>query len=457
MLVLLAGCRPEVTPLSTPDVRAPADPQRHAVALPPPAPFERRRPVVESPLLEVPEAPEPVAEIEGPPAPVVLPGAEAEAAKTKEEPKKDLQEAAREVADAWLMKASLVTPGCLLGGPRPDLPLPSPFALAHILSRRPPAFAGVAREALVCLLELPQLTSAEVYGATAFTGRARAVTSNMGGSDRPQGVLVASLHTDNPPGDGTLVLAMDQRGELWTPRAAIYRPWLGDPVTRRIVSVTSRRLMHGRRRGLVVKQRDRVHTNEMHLQLTVTEQLTEALSFTSAASPPGGPKTRTKLTTTGNRWPRGVVLRSVQKSTPAVFAIEHWEAEKNQPYTRVNTLRGTITLPGAAEALEAGDPATADWIVTSLPKAEQRTAQAYRLRAMAQGARKRWRKATRFWKKAVAAKGSPPEIQRDYGMFLARRKKKRQAKKALQRYLERAPDAPDRALVEHQLSELSGR
>lgn len=462
-LAMSAGCGKSDGPAPPPQPELPrfAEPATHAPQAPPMASHERQRPVVDVPPRRRRKAkaaaPAPVAAVE---VPAVAPEPVAEAAEEI-----DPKELARLEADRWLGAANLLEPGCLLTGQEPPIALPSPRALVHVLVRRPPAFSGVAREALVCKLRLRELSGAEVFGTTAFTGVARAGEINLGGGDRPQGVVVAAIHTDEPSGEGTLYLALDGRDEHHEVRAALYRPWIGDPATRRILSIRPSRLMHYRRRGMTVRQRDRITTVEHRVVLTSTERLLEVLSVPVASAPPNGPKTTARVRVHGSGYPKKISLRARVEPTSAVggdphtpgptrVLLEEWHAEKDRPYVRQARFDTSLDLAGAAQALEAGRPADAEWILDKVPKAERRTPAGWRIRADAAEARRRFKSADRSWRRALKAAKDAPELIRDHAQYLLRRKRKRKAIKALVRYLELAPESPDRLLVEQQLEQL---
>ena len=450
----LYGCR-EPTPPPNPPLPALVEPAEHVPPPPEAPPYVRQRlvPALPPPGPPAP-APAPVAPL---PEPHPAPAPPQQPAAGEPEPVDD----ARTEAEKWLMAANLLTPGCLLSGERPSLGLPSPAALALLLNKQPREFAGVAREALVCLLGLRRLTGAEVYGTSAFRPLARAAVINMGGGDRPQGVLVAGIATDEPRGEGTLYLALDQRDQDWGIRSALYRPWLGDSGSRRFVSLRSMRLLSPSRRSIAFRQRDRHQTTEHHIALTSMERLIDVLEVTVKATPQGRPPIVGDISVRGRGWPRQIVYRTREtrglEDVPPRWTLTRWSAEANRPYVRTENLGGDVSEAGLRSLIEEGQPAEVDWLASKLPKRVQRTTVILRLRAEAYAARRKWKQADRYWRKAAKAKGAPAEVSRDYGRYLAGRKQRRSAVKALKRYLERVPEADDRAEIEAEIEALQVR
>lgn len=62
--------------------------------------------------------------------------------------------------------------------------------------------------------------------------------------------------------------------------------------------------------------------------------------------------------------------------------------------------------------------------------------------------------AERWYREALSHPGTPPAAHRELGLLLRSRGRKSEARAELMRYLELAPDAEDRALVQHYLSEM---
>ena len=94
------------------------------------------------------------------------------------------------------------------------------------------------------------------------------------------------------------------------------------------------------------------------------------------------------------------------------------------------------------------------WILNALTDAEQKSAQTYVVKARIAEARKRYKTALRYWRRATKAKDALPSVHRDYGRYLAERKRWRTAARALKRYLKLAPDALDAPDIINELEQL---
>ena len=393
------------------------------------------------------------------PAPAASPGAEQPGLGDQDPvalPTTPEQEGAR-----WLMASNLVEPGCLMSGERPELHLPSPLALAWIIKQSPHEFSGISREALVCLLGLPRLTGSEVYGATVFRGLALAGSAAVDGGERQQGVLAVAVVTEVPAGEGTLLLIMDERAGSWDVRAAVYTPWLGDAGTRRFVTLRPERLMHPRRRGVVLTQKDRHRTVEHHYALTEAQRLLEVLSLMTQHAPGDGTKVRARVAVTGRSWPRRVTWRARGQASGEAgdesdsFALEEWTAERGAAYVRQTRLDGEISVGGARELVTAGHAASADWVLSKLPKRQRSAAQVHELRAEIASRNRHYKTAQKHWRRALKARDVEPGARLRFAEYLAGRKQKKAARRELKRYLKDNPSAPDRTAVEARLDELT--
>ena len=139
------------------------------------------------------------------------------------------------------------------------------------------------------------------------------------------------------------------------------------------------------------------------------------------------------------------------------YVIETWKADGEAPYRIDRRQDGAFSLNGAAELLLGDQPAHAAWVYDAIPKAGRQDAAALALGARIDGARGRVRQAVEYWKKTVKASDAPPDLQRDYARYLASQKRKKDAVKAFEKYLELAPDASDRSEVEAELDAVRGR
>ena len=477
----MASCVGDSSSPPTPSAGPFTEPEEHAPAPATPAPVPRTRPTPDLPPSPGPESTEgttapttrvQVGEPSAPPShsPGPLAGQGGEpvegpnpdtALEPETEPTVSTEEQVQAEVLEFLLAANHVQPGCLLTGEVPNVPLPSPAALAQLLKQPHRDFAGIAREALVCLLDLPSLTGGEVFGATAFRSSALQRTLNFTGGDREQGVLVTPVVVDQPAGEGALVLVMDARADSWITRSAIYLPWEGDPTTRRLVRLSETKLYRSSRSVLVLKQRDRHHESVHYIALDSTDRLHEVFRYISRGTGPDGYIWQSKLDRTGRRWPRTLRLRSWQGSDVPVderrWQITRWAAQGENPYEQDALREGPLSLDGARQLLEAGHPLDSGWVWSKLPRTLRRSADALRLKAQTQAARNRHSAARRTWRRAIRAPGATPTVQRDYGLYLASRNSKRRARRALRAYLEAQPDAVDRVQIEQRITELGGR
>lgn len=359
----------------------------------------------------------------------------------------------------WLAAANAVEPGCLLEGrDPPDLPLPAPAVLARVLTSQPQALAGVAREALVCILDLPKLTQAQVSGATAFRPQAAAAELKLAGGERPLGVLVLAAGTDEPKAEGTLVLALDERDEGWTVCSGLWLPWAGDPHSRKIESLRGLGVLSARRDALVIRQGDKNAMTEEIVGLGVTDDLSLALAVPVAGLDADGSPYSAKLAVRGKAWPRDVVHRAVvtPRGAPKRWRITRYAARPGQPYAEAQAAEGEASLGGAAAALDAGLSDDVEWVVGLLTREQRASSAAWTLRARAAVAAGRGGVAEKAWRGAAEAADAAPEAQRDYGLFLVERRQNKRARAALGKYLELKPDAGDRADVEARIQGLGG-
>jgi len=354
------------------------------------------------------------------------------------------------------LEASLdLEPGCLVNNTRPDIDLPGPEVIAKLLREQPGPFAGAAREALVCLLKLPAVTGAEIFGKSAFRGQARSTSIKMVGGALKQGILVAVITTDQPRGEGTYVGVFDKREDSWFVRQGLYIPWTWEARGRQLVRLRSARTTSRRRYSLHIKQKDSERTVEQWVGMTSSEQLLLQMQTATHFKTEAGDKVVGRVHVRGRKWPKDLLFRSiikpVDKAEPKRWRLARWEATGENPYIRTTEIEGTMDLKSAQKALEANYAIDADWIVGQLPKKTRRQSATHQFRAAVATARKRSKQARRHWRSAVRAKDAPPTIQRDYGRFLLTQKRTRHAIKALKKYLADNPEAEDRSAIEELL------
>ncbi len=473
------GCKAEApTPAPEPELPAMRTPASHAAPVVSPPPMDEWRPRVRLPEPERSHRPSTTGLIAPPtgPAPEVrnalLPTAR-EAPKPKPKPESESEsksksksksqseaepetESAEQEGIRWAMQASLLEPGCLLSDHVPALPLPSPEALAWTLSKQPEPFAGVAREALTCRLQLPRLTRAEVFGANAFRRMALSRRATYAGGDRTLGLVAAAIVTDNPAGEGTLLLLMEERTEAWEIRASAWVPFEGDARTRRLVRLRETRLVSRNRPTIVFRERDRGRTSDHYLSLSDTQELRRVLRLPVAGRTP---KLVARARPRGGSWPRRMEWRATEtpKEGSARWMIQTWEAEPEQPYARTADRQGSIDLGGASDLLETGHPKDAKWVHSKLPRKIRRSGLGLLLRARIAAAQGKHRQSMRLWRKALRTKKALPSWQRDYGLYLASQKRrKKEAIKALKAYLKAEAQAEDAPEIRSRLEQLSG-
>ncbi|MFT5429991.1 MAG: hypothetical protein ACI9OJ_000664 [Myxococcota bacterium] len=450
-VLLFSGCRDSAPIPEDPAVPALREPVSHApepVAVLPP---ERRKRVLPAP------APPPITR----PAERIAPRPEDEEPPTiqvpdePEEipPKVDTPESPEDEALAWLRDASDVRPGCLRGGPAPRLMLPSPKALAYIMRSHPTGFGGVAREALVCIIGLPRLTEAEVFGSSAFRPAAIDTSILLAGGERELGVVTAIVQTDEPAMVGAVVLALDKRASGWSIRAAAWIPWEGDRRSLEIEQVSDAKLLTRRRKGLDLTLADRHKTMVHHVALTTTEKLVPVLGLTTRRNGGGQPKLVGKRHVRGKGWPRTVVYRALETDLDGSVAWIHetLEAERDRPYVSRGLRRGLVELGAVIDLLEDGERRDAAWLWGQLPKATKKSANAQAARARIEAKAGKHRRAVRYWKRALKAADAPAELHRDYGRYLISRKRRKTGRSQLRKYLEKSPEAADRADVEAEI------
>lgn len=358
----------------------------------------------------------------------------------------------------WALQASLIQPGCLMTGQVPALALPSPETLAWTLSHQPEPFSGVAREALVCRLVLPRLTSAEVFGASAFRRMALSARGRFAGGKRSLGLIAAAVATDEPRGEGTAVFVMEERSQAWEIRAAAWVPFAGDERTRRLVRIKEARLVGRGRPTIVIRERDRERTWDHYLDLGDTQELRHVLTVPVSVR---APRLRSWTSVIGRRWPRELRWRAVEAAAEAGIA-PRWQERTFAPgadarYAVREERSGTLDLPGVEGALSSGSTSLARWVLSKLSKKVRRGADALSLGARIEMAAGKHRAALRLWKKAIRTRGSAPVHRRDYGLYLIARKRKKQARKALLAYLKAAPDAPDASDIRARIQGLGGK
>ena len=453
LLVLLAACdtsreampTPEVPPLQNPERHVPpADPvvQKTANARRPERPVKPRvaqrtatAPDVQ-PDAVVPLVPAVVGKPGPAPVDPVIPSAPA------------IAEAEPEVEGTrWLEAANEVRPGCLLERTLPLISVPSPAALTWILTRQPHGFAGVAREALCCVLRLPALTGSDVYGATAWTSGALSGEVALSGGDKKQGVVATPVVLSGDGGHGTAVWALDPRADGWVIRSAVFIPTQS---VARLSSIDSNPLLKRDRRALVLRQTTQSGTTEHWIALTTSDELREVFAATVKAGSDTGSWTG-KIHRRGG-YPKRLVFRSLTTDDPKAWTLSEWTTVMEDPYTQKTTLNGFVDLAGIRSLLDAGYASDAAWVLGRMDKASRKRWAALLVKAQIQVARKRHKQAARSYKTAASAQGRPPEVLRDYGRYLAsRRATRRKAAAQFKRYLEAAPDAVDYHTV---LSEL---
>ena len=352
-------------------------------------------------------------------------------------------------ATRWLEAANEVRPGCLLERTLPLLPVPSPAALTWILTRQPHGFAGVAREALCCVLRLPALTRGDVYGATAWTSGALSGEVALSGGDKKQGVVASPIVLSGDGGHGTAVWVLDPRADGWVIRGAVFIPTQS---AARLVSIDSDPLLKRDQRALVLRQTTRSGTSEHWIALTTSDELREV--FAATVKPTDGSWTG-KIHRRGG-YPKRLVFRSLTSEDPQGWTFSEWTNELEAAYTQKSTLSGLVDLAGIRSLLDAGYASDAEWVLGRMDKASRKRWDALLVKAEIEVARKRHKRAARSYKAAAAADGRPPEILRDFGRYLAsRRVTRRKAAAQLQQYLEAAPEAEDHAAVSSELEALT--
>ncbi|MBT9557405.1 MAG: hypothetical protein IV100_15300 [Myxococcales bacterium] len=490
-LTLQSGCKEWLVggEMPSPDVPAFADPKAHAepvaVAQVPVVPEgakligrrdEAKAAPAEAPVAAVPadgEAEPPPLRLPEPTEPGVVSGRldgvdELDQLPTRDGPEEGLDPAAppatpEDEGAAWIESTAEVTPGCLRDGRVPSLPLPSPEALSWLLTVQPRGFQGIAREALACLLGVSRTTNAEIFGNTVFEPTALGLRAALAGDERLVGIVAAGVVTEEPRGVGTLVVVLDERDDGWTVRDSLFLPWAGSDATHKVSSLSDERLVLKKRSGVILRQRDRDNEVEHHVTLTTLDALTEVARFTLSGVVDEG-TVKATVTASGKSFPKGLLYRGVVAGGDSAadglfgaYVIETWKADGEAPYRLDRRQDGKLSLNGAAELLLGDQPAHAAWVYDAIPKPQRQDAAALALGARIDGARGRVRQAVEYWKKAVKAKDAPPDLQRDYARYLAREKRKKDAVKAFEAYLELAPDASDRAEVEAELDAVRGR
>lgn len=347
----------------------------------------------------------------------------------------------------WALQASMLEPGCLMSGHVPALPLPSPEALAWVLAEQPEAFAGVAREALVCQLQLPRLTRAEVFGATAFRRLARSKRGRYAGGRGELGLVMAAIVTDQPRGEGTVAILMEARSEAWEVRATAWVPFEGDPYTRRLVGVRDAKLVARDRPTIVLRERDRARTVDHYLALSDSQELRHALTVPVAGR---SPKLTARLRTRGRGWPRQARWEGVErpKDGPARWTLRHYAPSPDGPYVVESERSGALTLESAAELMASEQLLDAAWVLGKLPRKVRRSAAGLELNARLETARGRHKRALRAWRKAARAKGASLAVTLDYARYLVSRKRVRGAVKVLKRLIKKYRAPPESAQAE---------
>jgi hypothetical protein len=350
----------------------------------------------------------------------------------------------------WLADASALDPGCLLNNIQPPIWVPSPEGLYRLLSSKPDAFNGVAKEALLCRLGIQQLTAAELYGSSAFLPAVSSVRLHLVGGDQALGLVVIGLYTEVPRGEGSAVLVLDERAGQWFVRAARWVPWEGGGTNRRVVSVKGVRVATGRRQSVIIRQEADEVSRQVILNMRPSDQL--ALVFDE---PTRTPEFKQKFIVRGPGWPRAVIGRQLERDKSG-WTLNRWESAPNDVYQRVLQVRGSFVASDVGEALAAGFAREISWIISGFPSRQRAQAELLALRAQAAVALGQHRTAKKYWRKTLKATDATPEHRRDYGLYLATRKRPGSAASLLAGYLEERPDALDRSEVEIVLSDLGG-
>jgi hypothetical protein len=333
--------------------------------------------------------------------------------------------------------------------------LPSPAALEHLLRVQPNAFDGTAREVLVCLLELPKLTGAQVYGKTAFAPLVLQGQFALAGGKRKQGVVVTPIITTTPFEQGTLYLILDKRDGGWFIRSSRYIPWTGDGDTRRLSQIKAVRLTSSRRRVLRITQGDSMHSTLHFVELTDSQRLVEV--FRVVVRDNATART-TVVKVSGAGYPKEITTRTKYAGVDGLqarYEITRYKADSSLRYQTSETVEGPLESDEALKRIPLKEYSDAAWILDSLTDKERKSANTYVIRAQIATHRKRFKTALRLWRRASKARDATPGVHRDYGRFLASRKRRRSAIKALKQYLRLAPSAPDAEDVASQIEKLT--
>jgi hypothetical protein len=378
--------------------------------------------------------------------------------KTPRGPHIDMQVEEEETDEktAWLSEISDFEPGCLIGGGVPSIWLPSAETLAQIIRGQSESFGGVAREALLCRLQLPRLTGSDFYGRTAYVGQAKAITVNLKGSRQAQEVLVTTLRTESPRAYGTLIVVMEPAEETRNIRAMSWLPWTGPNRNRNLKSVRPLRLYGPKRRALAIRRGNNRHKTDTIVALTNTNELVKILELPVHKRGSDGARLSGQLTITGRGSPRTLVYRAASFDPTGAGT---WTVTRFVPegFTRARTdatRTGPVNLQTAAQALTDNRSSEALWLIDLLPKKIRIKSKAHELRARLATRRGRHRHAARHWKRALKAADATAETQRNYGLHLKTRKRKKGAIRALMAYIKAAPDAPDRRHIERVIAAL---
>ncbi|HIA03596.1 MAG TPA: hypothetical protein EYN66_17095 [Myxococcales bacterium] len=428
-----------------------------------PAKYAVNTAVPEVPQLKAPPAPAPTRapiEIKTTPPPAT-PGPAMPPPKASDEvPLEPEEDPVEQEATKWLQRINEFEPGCLLAASKPNISLPSPEALAWILTNQPARFSGVAREGLVCLLDLPAVTQAEVYGTNAFRNQALAARIKLVGSAQKQGVVAMLITTDHPRAGGTFLAAMDQREGDWSIREATFLPWNHPHRGHELLAIKSARILSRHRHAVILNHRDAEHTIRQYVALTSTEEWRPLMEVPVDEQQADGTRLRARIRIVGPSWPRTIVHQATLK-TPTnpvpQFSITRWTSTGENAYSPAPSLKGSITLSGARELFRMEYTAEAAWVVSTLRRKIRRSPAAYVLLAQIAAARKRFRQADKLWKRALRSQRTLPGIGRDYAIYLLSRKKTKKGMKGLKKYLLARPEAEDRADIEAMIQSYEGR
>ena len=336
---------------------------------------------------------------------------------------------------------------------------------------KPVDFPKAAREVLLCLLSAPRVVGAALDPETAFLPNVATGDLKLSASDRPQGV-VAGLVMAADGRFGVLVVALDPKGDAFVVRGLTYvASAAGWTAPKRAgdhrVTLPSTRPMVLFRKGrevLLVREetgRDKASrlSRELLFALTPADELMHVLTVDTAGRLDDGRSFVTRLSVVRSHkdFPRGLMSKRVllaPDGAPEAWSVVRYTAEMGRPYVAQDERTGPLTLAEAQRLVTEGMFDDADWLITELPKAEQRTAPAQLVRARAAAGLSKVKLSEAYFKAALAAAKDDPEQKRDLGLYLIERKQGTRAKDLLRAYLDARPEAADRAAIEEALKAL---